>query len=144
MLLKKKTRTWIITLFLLFSLLSLNFNDTVQAEDPSDSEYINELINILRSLIDFNDKLNPHPFRYVGIWESNRTMNIKDNMEFELYFSAPILTQIQLLGLINYQDFLKIDVYHVDSDGVKTPIENGNKTIKLVPEITRVYTKIYC
>ena len=142
MLLKKKTRTWIITLFLLFSLLSLNFNDNVQAEDPSDSEYINDLINILRSLIDFNDKLNPHPFRYVGIWESNREMNIEDNMEFELYFSAPILTQIQLFGLINYQDFLKIDVYHVDSDGVKTLIENGNKTIKLVPE-TQEYIQKY-
>ena len=127
---KKKTRTLIITLFLLFSLLSLNFNDNVLAEDPSDSEYIKELIDILRSLIDFNDKLNPHPFRYVGIWESNRAMNIENNMEFELYFSAPILTQIQLLGLINYQDFLKIDVYHVDLDGVKTLIENGKNTIK--------------
>jgi len=134
MLLKKKTRTWVITLFLLFSLLSLNFKDNIQAEDPSDSEYIKGLINILRSLIDFNDKLNPHPFRYVGIWESNRIMNIEGDMEFELYFSAPIFTQIQLLGLINYQDALKIDVYHVDSDGVKTLIENGNKTLKLVPE----------
>jgi|GEM_PF-987547 len=142
MLVKKKTQTWIITLFLLFSLLSLNFNDNVLAEDPSDSEYIKELIDILRSLVDFNDKLNPHPFRYVGIWESNRAMNIEDNMEFELYFSAPILTQIQLLGLINYQDFLKIDVYHVDSDGVKTLIENGNKTIKLVPE-TQEYIQKY-
>ena len=134
MFLKKKTRTGLITLFLLFSLLSLNFNDNIQAEDPFDSEYILGLINSFSSMIDFNDKLNPHPFRYVGIWESNRIMNIEGDMEFELYFSAPIFTQIQLLGLINYQDTLKIDVYHVDSDGVKTLIENGNKTIKLVPE----------
>ncbi len=134
MLLKKKTRTVVITLLLLFCLLSYNFKDNIQAEDPSDSEYIKELINILSSMIDFNDKLNPHPFRYVGIWKSNKIMNIEGNMEFELYFSAPILTQIQLLGLINYQDVLKIDVYHIDTDGVKTLIENGNKTIKLVPE----------
>ena len=142
MLLKKKLRTWIITLSLLFILLSPNFNDNVRAEDPSDSEYIKGLINIVRSMIDFNDELNPHPFRYVGIWESYRTMNIEGDMEFELYFSAPILTQIQLLGLINYQDALKIDVYHVDSDGVKTLIDNGNKTIKLVPE-TQEYIQKY-
>ena len=141
MLLKKKIRTGVITLFLLFILLSLNFKDDIQAEEPSDSEYIRELINIVRSTIDFNDKLNPHPFRYVGIWESNIAMKIEGDMEFELYFSAPIFTQIQLLNLINYQDTLKIDVYHIDSDGVKTLIENGNKTLKIVPESSEYIQK---
>jgi hypothetical protein len=143
MLFKKKTRTWLITLLLLFSLLSLNLNDNLQAEEPSDSEYIEDLINIIRSLIDFNDKLNPHPFRYVGVWESYKTQNIEGDMEFELYFSAPIITQIQLLELINYQDTLKIDVYHIDSDGVKTLIDNGNKTIILEPEIQDYIQKYF-
>lgn len=142
MLLKKKTRTGIITLFLLFSLLFINFNDNVHAEEPFDSDTIKDLIDILRSLVDFNDKLNPHPFRYVGIWESSRSLNIEGDMEFELYFSAPILTQIQLLGIIDFQDYLKIDVYHINSDGLYTLIENGNKTIKLEPE-TQEYIQKY-
>ncbi len=123
-----------ITLFLLFSLLSLNFNDNIQAEEPFDTELIDLLIDILPSLIDFEEELNPHPFRYVGIWESNKTQNIEGSMEFELYFSTPILTQIQFLDLIKYQDALKIEVYHVYSNRSKNLIENGNKTIKLVPQ----------
>jgi hypothetical protein len=137
MLLNKKTRTWTITLVLLFSLVLLNFTNIIQAEDPSDSESIEELISLFGSMIDFNDELSPHPFRYVGMWESNRTLNIQDDMVFDLYFSAPIAQT--LLELKNYQDTLKIDVYHVDLDGIKTLIQNGNITTKLVPETTGEY-----
>lgn len=133
MLINKKIRTWVITFTLLFSLLSLNFSNNIKAEDPYDSESITDLIKILSSMIDFQDELGPHPFRQVGIWQSNRSMQIQGDMEFELYFSTPLFTQIKLLEFINYQDTLKIDVYHINSQGLKTLIENGNATIKLEP-----------
>jgi uncharacterized membrane protein len=141
MLLNKKMQTWAITFALLFSLLSLNFSNNIKAEEPYNSESIMELINIFSSMIDFEDELGPHPFRQVGIWQSNKSMTIQGDMEFELYFSAPLFTQIQLLELINYQDTLKIDVYHINSQGLKNRIQNGNATIKLEPETLGNYVQ---
>jgi hypothetical protein len=137
----KRFRACIITFTLLLSILSFsvcNINK-VKAEDEFGD--LETLYNLYASNIHFENILHPHPYRYVGVWECNETITVEGDITFELYFTSPFLTQIELL---DYQDNLNISVYLKNKYDNLTLLKNGNKTIELNPsdflELIQKYT----
>ena len=137
MLHKKKFSAYIITFTLLISMFSFSiFNiNRVAAEDELDDSILG-IVKYIQALIDFEDPLEIHPFRYVGVWESNETITITGDMEFNLYFSSTILTQLELE---NYKDSVNVSVYYIDNTGIPTLLENGNISFTLEPELLEDY-----
>jgi len=112
MILARKIGTILIIFILITSLFSFLIIPNQASAQPEDDEDLSEYINLIFQLLGntkFEDILDPHPFRYVGVWKSNDTRTIKGNMDFTLYFSSTILNQIEFL---DYQDKISVGVYH--------------------------------
>jgi len=115
----KKTGA-ILTLFILsFSIFSFLFTPEMVKAEPEEEDFSNLLLEMFQLLgnTEFDGILNPHPYRYVGVWESNDTRVIKGDMDFTLYFSTTILNQLEFL---DYQDKITVSVYHYQ-DNMSTP-----------------------
>ena len=111
----KKTGAILILFILTFSLFSSLITPNRVKAQPEDEDLSSLLLDLFQLLgdINFDGILNPHPFRYVGVWQSNDTRTIKGDMDFTLYFSTTILNQLEFLG---YQDKISVSVYHFQSN----------------------------
>ena len=133
--LSKKFRAYTVTFTLLFSILSFSvFNINYVRAQPFDEDI--DLINLIDTFleyIDFNDPLNPHPFRYVGVWDCNKTTTIKGEITFNLYFTSPLRTRVDFL---NFRDSLNISIYYKNINGSIEILKNGNKSyVELQPNL---------
>jgi len=131
----KKFRAYTVTFTLLFSILSLSiFNINYVKAQPFDEDTdLSNLIDTFLEYIDFNDPLNPHPFRYVGVWDCNKTTTIKGEITFNLYFSSPLRTRADFW---NNRDSVNISVYHKNINGSIEILKNGNKSyVELQPNL---------
>ena len=140
--LNKRLTACIITLFVLLSIFVVPLNETAKAQDGFfDADSIIEIINFGKQLVDFDNVMDPHPFRFIGAWHSNDTMIIDGDMTFNLYFSSTIITQLEFLGI---QDSIKISVHHLDeTTGILTDIENATVTMTLKPDILTEFIQDY-
>lgn len=128
--LNKRLTACVITSFILLSIL-VPLAEKTRAEDEFfDAESLLEIINIGKQLINFENIMDPHPFRFIGVWNSNKTMTINDDITFDLYFSSTILTQLEFL---DYQDSIDISVHHRDESGLIKQVEGANISMKLEP-----------
>jgi hypothetical protein len=79
----------------------------------------------------FDNILSPHPYRIIGAYYVNETMNITGDVIFNLFFSSTIITQFGN----RYKDNVNVSLHKYDSfTGAVTPIENASMTITLDPE----------
>jgi hypothetical protein len=129
-----KLRTCFITFIVVissFSFLFINSN-TVKADDPFE-DGLGEFLQYLLLMKDFFDNiLSPHPYRIIGSYYVNETLNITGDIVFSLFFSSTLLTQLE--G--KYQDKVNISLHHYDIyEGTINQIENANLTITLYPEL---------
>ncbi len=123
MMLAKKTTAFTITFILIFSMFSYLICPIKPKAEQTPDE-ISEIIELFSSLIgdiDFKNILTPHPYRFVGVWESNGTRTISGDMDFKLYFSSNIINEINPLG---FEDKVNVSVYH--TSGGK-PVLKGEK-----------------
>ena len=90
--LSTKFRTCFITFILLVSSFSFIFisPNIATAEGPEDDWAALALLGAL-----FDGVLGPHPYRFVGAYQVNESLNISGDVVFSLYFSSTLLTQLQ-------------------------------------------------
>jgi len=139
--LNKRFATCIVTLFVLLSIFLGPLSDTTRAEDEYfDTDYILDLINLGKQLVDFDNILDPHPFRFISVWNSNDTMTINGDITFDLYFSSTILTQIAFL---DFRDSINISVHHDDGTGIVEKVENANVNMVLEPSPSTEFLQAY-
>ena len=137
-----KFRTGFITFMLLISSFTFIFvnSETVKAEDPLDGfgdifdlEDMKEQLELLLSF--FDEIFHPHPYRVVGAYEINETMNITGDVIFDLFFSS---TFIQQIGE-RFKDEINVSLFHYSDDGfagMVKKIENASLTIQLDPDFS--------
>ena len=139
-------KTAFITFIVLSSLFSTCFftNSYVYAQEEEPEESIVDILKYVIALSDmiynFEDPMSPHPYRYAGIWEANRTFEIKGQMVFDLYFFSNILSAYDILG---YNDEVIVSVYQL-LDGQPEKIKNISKDVassKEGIEKTKIYLK---
>jgi len=132
MLLNKKSRACITTFILLTTLFSVAIltPDNIRAEE-SELDSLQAQWELLRKLIDFDNPLSGHPYRTSGVWDINKTIEIKDDMTFDLYFSSTLVSQMELL---NCRDSVNISVYHLKNSTARI-LKNGTANITLEPEL---------
>lgn len=139
--LNKRLTASVITFVVILSVFLVPLTDRANAEDELfDAESILEIINLGKQLIDFDNVMDPHPFRFIGVWNSNDTMTINGSMAFDLYFSSTILTQLEFL---EFQDSIKISVHHKDESGLVKQVEGANLTMTLTPEFLTEFVQDY-
>ncbi len=139
--LNKRFTACIITMFILLSIFIVPLTEEVKAEEEySDIESILEIISIGKQLIDFDDVMDPHPFRFIGVWNSNTSMTINGDITFDLYFSSTIMTQLEFLNL---QDSVEISVHYRDESGLVKKVENANTTMTLKPDPSTSFIQSY-
>jgi uncharacterized membrane protein (Fun14 family) len=130
-----KFRTCFIAFILVFSSFSFLFinPNIVKAQDPSEEDWREELAAILAFLGSFFENvLRPHPYRIVGVYNVNETLNITGDVVFDLYFFSTLLTQ---LGA-SYRDKINVSLHYVSAgDGTATQIGNES-IITLEPEVS--------
>jgi hypothetical protein len=132
--LSNRLTVFVLTSFILLSIFTVPLSQRTKAIDEFfDAQDILEIIDVGRQLIDFDNVMDPHPFRFVGLWHSNDTMTIKGDINFDLYFSSTILTQLGFLGL---QDSIDISVYHRDKSGFVKKVEGASATMTLDSELS--------
>jgi len=128
MMLVNKTRTFIVTLILIFSSFSILYSPSIKADDPfgdisgdvSGDINLVGFLELLGAGIDFENILIPHPYRYTGVWKSNDSYNIEGEMDFKLYISSTLMDYVDFLG---YQDKLDVSLYHLKGNDTPTKIE---------------------
>ena len=136
--LSMKFRTCFITFILLTSSFSLIFinSDIVKAEDPFGDDF--DLFGLLGGF--FDDVLSPHPYRFVGAYYVNETINITGDIVFSIYFSSTLLQQ---LGE-KYRDKVNVSMHYLGYDGESAvQIENASATITLETDLSEDIVKKY-
>ncbi|RLF36759.1 MAG: hypothetical protein DRM99_02030 [Thermoplasmata archaeon] len=124
-----KTRAYIITFILLFSMYSIVI---AAPKSLGDEGGISEYLNVFGQMMDFNDPLVGHPFRYSGIWDCNKSVEIKGDIVFHLYFSSTFLTQQDLL---DYKDTVNVTVYLIKNGSISPEeVKNGKTSVEIEPE----------
>ncbi len=131
MILAKKTKAFIFTFILLISTFSFLISQPAEAQEPQ-SDLISELFAMLDTEnIDFDNILTQNPYRFTSVWESNDTRTIKGDIDFSLYFSSILASQ---LNFLNYQDQIKVSLHKLEPES-KNPVTIGEtEFIKLTPE----------
>ena len=138
--LNKKFRTCIITFLLLTSIFSFISINNVKAQEPNEEDLFFYGLEMIKSMVDFDNVEHPHPYRFLSAWMANKTVTIEGDMTFDLYFSNPIFNQIELL---DFQDNINLSVYHKDSIGQINQLKNGNAQLKLNPSFADDFIKGY-
>ena len=134
-----KLRTCLITFILLInSILFFAVTPNTVLAQPNGDEF-DLILDLIRALgIDFDDILNPHPYRLVGTYYTNEKLNITGDVNFNLYFSSTFLTQFGQ----RYKDKINVSLhyYNILNDSAEQ-INNANKTITLEPELFGEYVQ---
>ena len=134
-----KFRTCFITFILLVSSFSFLFinTDIAIAEDPFEDDWL-LLFGLLGGF--FDGVLSPHPYRIVGAYYVNETLNIMGDVVFDLYFSSTLLTQLRA----KYRDKINVSLHHYYLDtATAKQIEKANVTITLDTDLSDDVIKKY-
>ena len=132
MILSKKTKAFLFTFVFIISTFSFLISPPVEAQDPQ-TDIITQLFGFLGTEnIDFDNILTQNPYRFVSVWESNGTRTIKGDIDFSLYFSSILASQ---LNFLNYQDQVKVSLHKLEPNSKNPVTIKETEFIKLSPEL---------